>query len=132
MTVGLSPTASGATPVLTLTLPPLDIDLLGVEVKTAEPITVTVSAVEGNGNLLGNVLTAVSSLLNTQGIGAALNNVLGSVVGLLNGLDLSGRRRGQRRSSTPRRPRSRRSPTCSSPRSGSTCSARWWRPARST
>ncbi len=89
VTVGLSPTASGATPVLTLTLAPLDIDLLGVEVKTAAPITVTVSAVEGNGNLLGNVLTAVSSLLNTQGISAALNNVLDSVVTLLNGLDLS-------------------------------------------
>jgi hypothetical protein len=89
VTVGLAPTASGATPVLTLTLPPLDIDLLGVEVKTLEPITVKVSAVEGDGLLLGNVLTAVSSLLNTQGIGAALNNVLDSVVGLLNGLDLS-------------------------------------------
>jgi hypothetical protein len=74
--------------VLTLTLPPLDIDLLGLEVKMAEPITVKISAVEANGNLLGNVLTSVSSLLNTQGIGAALSNVLGNIVTLLISTDL--------------------------------------------
>ena len=88
VTVGLSPAAADATPVLTLTVPPLDIDLLGVEVKTTEPITVTVSALEGDGLLLGNVLTAVSSLLNTDGISSALNSVLDTVVGILNNLDL--------------------------------------------
>jgi hypothetical protein len=88
VTVALSPTAANATPVLTLTVPPIDIDLLGVEVKTTAPIVVTVSALEGDGLLLGNVLTAVSSLLNTDGISSALNNVLDTVVGILNNLDL--------------------------------------------
>ena len=89
VTTGLSPTAAAQTRVLTLTLPPLDLDLLGIEVQTAEPITITLTAQEGNGLLLGNVLTAVSSLLNLQGVGSALNNVLGTTIGLLNSVDLA-------------------------------------------
>ena len=89
VTTGLSPTAAETTPVLTLTLPPLDLDLLGLEVKTAEPITITLTAREGEGLLLGNVLTSVSSLLNLAGVGDALNNVLSSTVGLLNSVDLA-------------------------------------------
>jgi hypothetical protein len=89
VTTGLSPTAASQTGLLTLTLPPLDLDLLGLEVRTAEPITVTLKAQEGDGLLLGNVLTAVSSLLNLQGVGGALNNVLGTTIGLLNSADLA-------------------------------------------
>jgi hypothetical protein len=89
VTTGLSPTATSQTRVLTLTLPPLDLNLLGVEVKTAEPITVTLTAERGDGLLLGNVLTAVSSLLNLQGVGNALNNVLSTTVTLLNNADLA-------------------------------------------
>jgi hypothetical protein len=73
---------------LTLTLNPLDINLLGLEIKTSQ-ITVTVSAQPGNGELLGNLLTDVANLLNLQSVNAALNNVLGSVVTLLNSASLS-------------------------------------------
>jgi hypothetical protein len=89
VTTGLSPTATSQTQVLTLTLPPLDINLLGVQVQTAQPITITLTAEKGDGLLLGNVLTAVSGLLNLQGVGAALNNVLGTTVTLLNAASLS-------------------------------------------
>lgn len=89
VTSGLSPTAASPTPLLTLTLAPLDIDLLGVEVKTTEPITVTISLKEGDGLLLGNVLTSVSALLNVDGVSAALNNVLSTTIGLLNSVDLA-------------------------------------------
>jgi hypothetical protein len=89
VTTGLPPTAASQTPLLTLTLPPLDLNLLGLEVQTAQPITVTLTAAEGDGLLLGNVLTAVSGLLNLQGVGSALNNVLSTTVGLLNSVDLA-------------------------------------------
>lgn len=75
-------------PVLvTLQLKPLDIDLLGLRVTTG-PITVTISADQGEGKLLGNLLTVVGNLVNLQGTNAALNNVLDSVVTLLNDADL--------------------------------------------
>ena len=73
---------------LTLHLNPLDINLLGLEVQTS-PITVTISAQQGSGELLGNLLTTVSNLLNLQGVNKALNNVLGNVVNLLNSASLS-------------------------------------------
>ena len=47
--------------VLNLTVPALDLNLLGLNLETT-PINVRADALEGNGNLLGNVLT---SLLNT-------------------------------------------------------------------
>ncbi len=92
------PTTSGSTStgtnksadptLITLTLNPLNINLLGLEVQTNQ-ITVTVSAQPGNGELLGNLLTSVANLLNLQGVNNALNTVLGSVVGLLNSASLN-------------------------------------------
>jgi hypothetical protein len=72
---------------VTLDLKPLDVNLLGLEVKTSE-IVVTVSAQPGSGNLLGNLLTTVANLVNLQGVNTALNNVLGNVVTLANGASL--------------------------------------------
>jgi predicted RecA/RadA family phage recombinase len=72
----------------TLVLKPLNLDLLGLEVRTS-PITITVSAHQGNGQLLGNVLNTVSGLIDLQGASNALNTVLGSTVDLLNSVDLS-------------------------------------------
>jgi hypothetical protein len=85
----LPASASSASPLITLNLPPLDINLLGLEVQTTGPIQVTVSAQPGAGELLGNLLTDVSSLLNIKGVNAALNNVLSSVVTLVNSASLS-------------------------------------------
>src|SRR5439155_15802808 len=67
------PDASGA--LVTLNLNPLDINLLGLQIQTS-PITVTVSAEAGSGELLGNALTLASHLVNLPGVSDALNNVL--------------------------------------------------------
>jgi hypothetical protein len=78
--------------VLNLTVPALDLNLLGLNLETT-PINVRADALEGNGNLLGNVLT---SLLNTLDatpdkvaqLNNSLNGVLARVVGVLNVADL--------------------------------------------
>jgi hypothetical protein len=72
----------------TLTLKPLDIDLLGLKIQSS-PITATVSAEVGDGNLLGNLLGTVDSIINVDQINAALNNVLGATVDLLNSVELA-------------------------------------------
>lgn len=82
-----SSTTGPTTTLLTVNLPPIDLDLLGLSVQTGT-ITVTVSAQQGDGNLLGNALTGISTLINTQGVSDALNNVLQSTVNLLNSVDL--------------------------------------------
>jgi hypothetical protein len=83
---------SGTTPapqqLLQIELDPLDLDLLGLEVQT-NSIVVNLSAQGGDAKLLGNILGAVSTLVNFEGVGAALNNALGTVVGLVNSVDLT-------------------------------------------
>ncbi len=83
---------SGTTPapqqLLQIQLQPIDLNLLGLEVHT-DPITVTLSAQGGDGQLLGNLLGAVSTLVNFQGVGSALNNALGTVVNLVNSTQLA-------------------------------------------
>jgi predicted nucleotidyltransferase len=68
---------------ITLHLKPIDLNLLGLEVQTND-ITVTVSARSGSGELLGNVLTLASNLIDLQKASDALNQVLGTTVDLLN------------------------------------------------
>jgi hypothetical protein len=55
----------GACPVLNLTLGPIDLNLLGLRVATNE-VRALVEAVPGAGNLLGNLLCAVTGLLDPQ------------------------------------------------------------------
>jgi hypothetical protein len=79
--------------VLALTVPALDLDLLGL-VLTTDPITVNATAQEGDGLLLGNLLNTV---LNTLGatpeeltrLNANLNGVLAKVIGVLNASSLT-------------------------------------------
>jgi hypothetical protein len=74
--------ASGTCPVLSLTLGPLHLDLLGLVVDLNQ-VNLDITAVPGSGNLLGNLLCSVAGLLNgglTNLTGGALNQV----VGLLN------------------------------------------------
>ncbi|WP_228389297.1 hypothetical protein [Cumulibacter manganitolerans] len=70
---------SGSCPVLTLNLGPLDLDLLGLTVHLDE-VNLDVTAVPGAGNLLGNLLCAVTHLLDNNGpvtgISALLNRLL--------------------------------------------------------
>src|SRR3954469_5408639 len=69
--------------VFNVTLPPLDLNLLGLEVQT-DPITVRLTAESGNADLLGNVLKGYTSLLNLSGVSGAVNNVLATVGSLTN------------------------------------------------
>ncbi|HEX4797567.1 MAG TPA: hypothetical protein VH370_27485, partial [Humisphaera sp.] len=73
---------------LKITLKPLDLNLLGVEVKT-DAITVTISTQAGSGELLGNLLGGLTTLLNTTAVNTALNKVLGTAVDLVNSASLT-------------------------------------------
>jgi hypothetical protein len=79
--------------VLSLTVPALDLNLLGLVVETS-PITVNADAVQGDGKLLGNVLTSLLNTLNATPekiaqLNNTLNGVLARVVGVLNAADLT-------------------------------------------
>jgi hypothetical protein len=90
----LSPSAAGQDPsILNLHLGPINLNLLGLQVKTSE-ICLAVNAIPGPGNLLGNLLSDVSHLLD-QGTSLGtilggltstdLSNLTGGLTGLLNG-----------------------------------------------
>jgi hypothetical protein len=49
----------------TVTLKPMDLDLLGLQVQTS-PITISISAVSGDGKLLANHLNSVGGIINTD------------------------------------------------------------------
>lgn len=66
--------------ILDLTLGPLHLDLLGLVVDLNQ-VHLTITADEGTGNLLGNLLCAVANLLNG---GGSLSTLLTSLTNLLN------------------------------------------------
>ena len=71
--------AQGSCRILDLTLGPLHLDLLGLVVDLNQ-VHLTITAQQGPGNLLGNLLCAVANLLN----GSASPNALQQIVNLLN------------------------------------------------
>jgi hypothetical protein len=72
-----------ACPILHLDLGPLNLDLLGLVVDLSQ-VVLDITAVAGAGNLLGNLLCAVTGLLdNPAGLTALLNDILGAVLGVL-------------------------------------------------
>ncbi|HJT89523.1 MAG TPA: hypothetical protein VJ732_16755 [Bryobacteraceae bacterium] len=70
----------GSCQILTLTLGPLDLNLLGLMVHLNQ-VVLTITAVPGAGNLLGNLLCAVANLLNA---GGPISTLLGNLTSLLN------------------------------------------------
>jgi hypothetical protein len=69
--------------VLNLVLGPLHLDLLGLVVDLNQ-VVLDITAESGQGNLLGNLLCAITGLLdggNTNAIATALNQVLGILSG---------------------------------------------------
>jgi hypothetical protein len=75
--------ASGSCQILTLTLGPLHLDLLGLVIDLNQ-VNLNITAVPGAGNLLGNLLCDVANLLNSNGglltsITDLLNQILGSL-----------------------------------------------------
>jgi hypothetical protein len=78
--------ATGTCEILTLTLGPLDLNLLGLRVQLNQ-VVLNITAEQGPGNLLGNLLCAVAGLLDPPaggGGGGGLGGLLNSIVALLN------------------------------------------------
>jgi len=77
------PPIPNACEVLNLVLGPINLDLLGLVVRTNR-INVRIDAVPGPGNLLGNLLCAITGLLDPQtasppNLASALNSILALV-----------------------------------------------------
>lgn len=75
--------ATGSCQILSLTLGPLHLDLLGLVIDLNQ-INLNITAVPGAGNLLGNLLCDVANLLNPSGgalssISGLLNQILGAL-----------------------------------------------------
>ena len=72
----------GSCQILHLDLGPLDLNLLGLQIHLNE-VVLDITAQQGSGNLLGNLLCAVTHLLdNTNALGgitALLNRILGAL-----------------------------------------------------
>ena len=80
----LDPTACQ---LVSLTLGPLHLDVLGLVVDIPNPVVLNVTAQPGPGNLLGNLLCSVTGLLNNNGnLGNAVTNLLNTINGILAGL----------------------------------------------
>jgi hypothetical protein len=89
-TTALAPTAvtapaaivSGTCTILDLTLGPLHLNLLGLVVDLNQ-VHLVITAQQGSGNLLGNLLCAVANLLNgggpLTGLAALLNQILAAL-----------------------------------------------------
>jgi hypothetical protein len=73
--------ASGSCTILDLTLGPLHLDLLGLVVDLNQ-VHLTITAQQGPGNLLGNLLCSVANLLNNQG--GSNTTALQQIANLLN------------------------------------------------
>jgi hypothetical protein len=73
---------SGTCQILDLTLGPLELDLLGLQVFLDE-VNLNITAQAGPGNLLGNLLCAVANLLNAGGPLSQLANLLNQITAIL-------------------------------------------------
>ena len=87
---GLTAAADPTTSILHLSLGPVALNLLGLNVNVDNcangPVTADVTATSGPGDLLGNLLTGVSNLLNGSTNPQAtqiLNTLVGDVLALL-------------------------------------------------
>ena len=67
--------ATGTCRILDLTLGPLHLDLLGLVVDLNQ-VHLTITAQQGPGNLLGNLLCAVAHLLDGSGSPTALQQIV--------------------------------------------------------
>jgi hypothetical protein len=77
--------ATGSCQILNLTIGPINLDLLGLVVQT-NTIHLTITAQQGPGNLLGNLLCAVANLLNGNTSPTALQQLANLLNQILGGL----------------------------------------------
>lgn len=82
---GLAPDEPFVCDILFLDLAPLHLDLLGLELDLAE-VVLDLDAVSGPGALLGNLLCAVTGLLDVLDLGAFLSGILESLLDAINTL----------------------------------------------
>jgi len=91
----MTPAATAAatptvTNILHLTLAPVDLTVLGLNVHldncAGGPVTVDVNAISGNGNLLGNLLTGLANLLNGSSLAGTLAQLDNNILNLIKGL----------------------------------------------
>ena len=86
--------AAASCTVLQLQLGPIDLNLLGLRVQlfggtdpsNPLPVTLLITAVPGNGNLLGNLLCNLTGALNQPGILSQLNSNISQLVATLTSL----------------------------------------------
>jgi hypothetical protein len=76
------PPTTGACQILNLTLQPIDLNLLGLRVRTSR-IDLRIEGVPGAGNLLGNLLCGITGLLDP---GTLANTPLGQLAAILNSI----------------------------------------------
>jgi hypothetical protein len=76
---------TGSCTILDLTLGPLHLDLLGLVVDL-NPVHLVITAQQGPGNLLGNLLCAIAGLLDGTGGTGGLTGLLNQLLGLLRGV----------------------------------------------
>jgi hypothetical protein len=79
------PPIPGACEVLNLVLGPITLDLLGLVVRTNQ-INVRIDAVPGAGNLLGNLLCAITGILNPTGALGQLTGAINNLAAALNAI----------------------------------------------
>jgi hypothetical protein len=76
------PPTPNACQILNLTLQPIDLNLLGLRVRTSR-IDLRIEAVPGAGNLLGNLLCGITGILDPQGTAGATPSQLTQVLNAL-------------------------------------------------
>ena len=79
------PPIPGACQILNLVLGPINLNLLGLVVRTNQ-INLRIDAVPGAGNLLGNLLCAITGILNPTGAPGPLAGALNQLTAALNAL----------------------------------------------
>ena len=79
------PPIPGACQVLNLVIGPIDLNLLGLRIRTNQ-INVRIDAVPGAGNLLGNLLCAITNLLNPGGGLGQLTGAIQQLAAVLNAI----------------------------------------------
>lgn len=81
----ISAAALGSCDILDLVLGPLHLDLLGLVVDLNQ-VVLTITGTTGSGDLLGNLLCAITGLFDAGSIGTQLVNLLNQLVGILGAL----------------------------------------------
>ena len=79
------PPTPNACQILRLDIGAIDLNLLGLRVRT-NPINALIEAVPGAGNLLGNLLCAVTNLLNPTGALGQLTGAINNLAAALNAI----------------------------------------------